>query len=408
MGPVVSNVVTLLALYFAALILAVQHVSDHYSPALAVPVLVRRASAPLAVLLGLVVLALLVPTGSGGAADAVMMGAILAGLGGSFYLWSGLGDGERIARLLHTVRSGRREPAVREVLWNAAQRANPPVAAVALRVFPADSPEQDGLLRWLADHREVLAKEWMARELAAVLLPPDGTAAPGGERSRVLEMLLVDVLDRGDHDRALLVLDAVMEALALTDPWTPAHADLLHAFGFALWNVGVPGESVPRTAGVQPRLGGVQSVFHQRLMYLRRHLLGLRDSEAVEFYAHVLGALAAETGDGFVLTCLYEVMEGGFRERLWTEQALHQLGSDLGFARRGRGAESGDPAFEPERIDALAITGAAMLVELYGEDDLERYLGNALLFKGSLRHAQEQEWLKPESHAAVERELSRR
>lgn len=248
----------------------------------------------------------------------------------------------------------------------------------------------------------------MTRELTAVLLPPDGTAAPGRERSRVLEMLLVDALDRGDHDRALLVLDPVMEALALADPWTPAHADLLHAIGFALWNVGRPGESVPRTVGVPPLLEGVRSVFSQRLIRLRRHLLGLRDPEALGAYAQALGYLAADTGDGFVLTRLYEAMESGFRERLWTDLALHQLASDMGFARRGRGAQSGDLAFEPERIDALAITGAAMLVELYGEGDLDRYLGNARLSKVSLRHVQEQEWLSLESYAAVERALSRR
>lgn len=407
MGPVVSNVVTLLALYFAALILAVQHVSDRYSPALAVPVLLRRAIVPLAVLLVLAALALLLPTGTGWTADAVVMGAIVVGLGGSFYLWSGLGNGSRLAGLLRAVPGSKQEDAVREVLWNAAQRANPPVASVALRVFSAGSPEHDRLLRWLADHREVLAKEWMARELADVLLPPSG-AAPGGERSRLLEALLVDALDRGDHDRAFLVLDAVMGSLALADPWTRAHADLLQAFGFALWNVGVPGESAPRTSSIALRLDGVRSVFSQRLIRLRRHLLGLRDPGALEAYAEALGRLAADTADGFVLTRLYEVMEDGFREGLWTGQALHQLASDLGAARRGRGAESGDLAFEPERIDALAIDGAAMLVETDGKAGLGHYLGNAMLFKDSLRHVREQEWLRPESYAVVRRALSRR
>lgn len=68
MGPVVSNVVTLLALYFAALILAVQHVSDRYSPALGMPLLVRRASLPLTALFILAALAALLPVGEGRAA----------------------------------------------------------------------------------------------------------------------------------------------------------------------------------------------------------------------------------------------------------------------------------------------------------------------------------------------------
>jgi hypothetical protein len=51
MNSAATNVITLLALYFAALILAVQHVSDRHSPALSVPVLIRHASVPLAVLL---------------------------------------------------------------------------------------------------------------------------------------------------------------------------------------------------------------------------------------------------------------------------------------------------------------------------------------------------------------------
>lgn len=56
--------------------------------------------------------------------------------------------------------------------------------------------------------------------------------------------------------------------------------------------------------------------------------------------------LAAGTEDGFMLFHLCDVVEDGYRKRLWTEQALRHLASDLVFA--------------------LAITGAAMLVETHG------------------------------------------
>jgi hypothetical protein len=295
---------------------------------------------------------------------------------------------------------------VREALWNAVQRANPRVASVALRVFPAGTPEQDRLLRWLAEHRQILAKEWMTRELVGVLLPPGEVSQPSEESSRALETLFIDALDREDFDRALLVLDAVMDALARADHWTQAHADLLHAFGFALWNVGRPGESVARRASIPPRLESIQSLLHPRLKRLWNHLRELGDPEAVELYAQVIGDLAARTGDDFMLTRLYEVMEDGFREGLWTEQALHQLAVDLRSSRQERVPESKDR--ELERIDSLAITGAAMLVELYGEAELERYLGNAMLFKDSLHHVREQDWLKPERYVPVKRMLSQR
>lgn len=407
MSSAAANIITLLALYFAALILAVQHVSDRYSPALGVPVLIRHASVPLIVLVVLAALAVLLSI-EGRMAGTMVLVAILVSLCGSYYLWSRLGDGERITGLLHKIPGYRKEAAVREVIWNAAQRPNPRVIAVALRVFPVDSPEQDRLLRWLVEYREVLAKEWMTRELVGVLLPSGGASQPSEESSHVLETLLADALDREDYDRALLVLDAVMDALARADPWTRAHAELLHAFGFALWNVGRPGESTARRASIPPRLENLQSLLHPRLKRLWSHLRDLGDPDAVESYAQVLGCLAAETGDGFMLTRLYEFMEGGFRRGLWTEQALRNLAVDLRAARQERTSELKNGEVELERIDSLAITGAAMLVELYGEAELESYLANALLFEGSLRHVHEQDWLKPESYARVKRVLSQR
>ena len=50
MSSAATNIITLLALYFVALILAVQDVSEQYSPALSLPVIKRHASIPLAVL----------------------------------------------------------------------------------------------------------------------------------------------------------------------------------------------------------------------------------------------------------------------------------------------------------------------------------------------------------------------
>jgi hypothetical protein len=79
MSSAATNIITLLALYFAALILAVQHVSDRYSPALSVPMLTRYASVPLAVLLFLAALAVLLPVG-GYVAGAMVMITILTSL----------------------------------------------------------------------------------------------------------------------------------------------------------------------------------------------------------------------------------------------------------------------------------------------------------------------------------------
>lgn len=61
MSSASANIVTVLALYFAALILTLQHVSGRHSPFLGVPVLVRHASIPLMVLLILAATAVLAP-----------------------------------------------------------------------------------------------------------------------------------------------------------------------------------------------------------------------------------------------------------------------------------------------------------------------------------------------------------
>lgn len=405
MGSATASIVTLLALYFAVLIFAVQHVSDRYSPALNTPLLIRHASIPLAILFILAVLTILLSVG-GQLAKVVVMVALLTSLGGSYYLWSRLGDGEQIASLLHTLPTRRRESAVQEVLWNAAQRANPRVAAVALGVFPVGTSEQDRILRWLTEYREVLATEWMTRELINVLLPSGVTDRHGEEPSRTLRVLFADSLDREDYERALMILDGVMEALARAQPWTSAEAELLYGFGFALWNVGQPGESMARGTSIPPRLRNLQSLFHPRLRQVWSHLRALGDPEAAELYAQVLGALAAHTGDGFMLTRLYEVMEEGFQDGLWKEQALHQLAVDLRSTRQEWLSESKDR--ELEWIYSLAMTGAVMLVELYGREELGRYLGNAMLFEESLSHLDEKDWLSPESYAAVKQALAQR
>lgn len=287
---------------------------------------------------------------------------------------------------------------------------------MALRVFRAGTPEQDGLMRWLLEHRELLSREWMIRETVSAMLPPGLAGQPGEARARALETLVVDALDREDYDRAFLVLDAVMEALGRADPWTEAQANLLHALGFALWNVGQPGESIPRKSSIPPRLENIQALLHPRLRRLWGHLRGLRDARAVELYAQVIGSLAGRAGDAAMLSLLYDVMEDGHKEGLWTEDALYQLAVDLSIVRE-RYAPTCAPVpddtqsgsrWVSEWADALAITGAAMLVERHEVGGLGRYLASAMLFEDALPHFREQRWLRPESYAEVRRAISER
>jgi hypothetical protein len=119
MDSTVNHIITLLALYFAAVILAVQYVSDRYSFALSTPMLRRYDSVPLVVLVVLAMLGVLLPARSRAVGAIMAMPAILTSLYGSYYLWSKLGNSERIAELLHMVPTRRRKSAMRETLWNA-------------------------------------------------------------------------------------------------------------------------------------------------------------------------------------------------------------------------------------------------------------------------------------------------
>ena len=401
-----AGTIALLSLYFAALVVALQHVADRYSPALQIPVLRQSATLPLS-LLTLLVLAtgvLLIQGSRAGWINLLAFGLLLAGLvtslWASYRLWERLSDDQAIAVWLAQVPLNRRNAATRDILWQAVNRADPPIATVALGVFPVGSSGLNELLDWLRDNPELLSTMWMTRALNAALLPAGITDS---EAQATILSTFTRALDQDAYERADAILEAVTDALLVASPWTRTHGQVLREFSWSLWNIGEPDASIPRSALIPEQIDKLRRLTLQlALRHIWTHLQELGNSGAVEDYTGVLGWLAKQTGDDLMLTRLEDVMIDGFPQGLWTPQALHQLGCDLGVVRRnGDESQLGHDSW----IDMLAIDGAAMLVELGDERELRRYLGNARLRRQSLDNLHVQRWILPKSYDRVREAL---
>jgi len=171
---------------------------------------------------------------------------------------------------------------------------------------------------------------------AAVLLEPSLDEQRTADLGPVLTGLFISAIDRNAFDEAQDLVAAIMKALIASPVFTNAHANLLHQIGFACWNVGKSGASVPRIAPIPGLLEDVQTIFIVRVRRLIYHLLEHGPSSAVEELSWVLAYLSYETADAGgsdSIVCRIADIVHNHSQTHVSAQALHELANGLGYLR---------------------------------------------------------------------------
>jgi hypothetical protein len=216
---------------------------------------------------------------------------------------------------------------------------------------------------------------------AAVLLESPLDEQRTTDLGPVLTGLFISAMDRNAFDEAKDLVGGVMSALIAAPSFTNAHANLLHPIGFACWNVGESGASLPRTAPIPGLLENVQTIFNVRLRHLIYHLLEYGPSSAVEELSWVLAYLAYETADAGgsdSIVCRIADIIHNDSQAYVSAQALHELASGLGYLRHATVPSDTEVL---EWIDGLVDQLANLLTALDAPGgEVHRLLGNGGYF----------------------------
>jgi len=375
--------VAMIAIFVAALIFALQHVGERYSPALSHGLL-RRYFYCAAVLFALVVATAAVAFApvalfTARLELALLLAAVCVGLVGSYVVWSTSTDPRHVLTLLGKLPLHLRTQALCDVTWNAVQHADVVSAEAAMSHVNDVGFERSTFLEWIMRHHVLLDSEWFPRTvLDAVLAKPlDDSSAH--ELSPILERMLVHALDRTAFDTAKEIVSGVMNALASAPVFTNAHANLLFEVAFACWNIGESGASKPRSAPIPNQLEGVQAIFMSRLRDVVHRVLERGNTSQVEELSWVLEYLLYETeeagGSRWFMSRVYDLMSDGHERRALSPQVLHNLANGLGVLRMS--AQEHDDEYLLEWIDRLVDELASMLRRLGGsEGDVAHLLAN--------------------------------
>jgi hypothetical protein len=212
------------------------------------------------------------------------------------------------------------------------------------------------LLDWLTDHRDLLATDWLTRQVLTTVVGETLTDTEARAYQSTLRSLLQVALDREAFARAVEIIDRTLDALSRAPRWGSEHGMLLYHLAFLLWHVGDPGASVSRKAAVPAQLEAVQNYFMVKLRSVW-HAVTDKGPESVKHYLFGIGRLLEDVTDDDLLSLIDEWLEDGFRKGLLTSEALVNLGTALRKTqdRLRRGDSSAD--------DTVMLV-AGMLVEL--------------------------------------------
>lgn len=458
---VLPGIIAMLAIYAGAVIVAMQHIAERHSPSL-IPIIVRRS-----VLVALVLVALLPTVGAlalvpsrpvwEGISLGLLLVAVIIAIWRSAAVWADVSDGAAVVAWLRRAPETYRVVTLQEMFWNAVGRADRRVIVAVLdAVRTGDQKTKMAFLAWLGDHSEVVSSEWLTSDVLEHLVV-DGIHAlreleplrdisqarvvdegelPGGGTLQRLELppinpdyphvrasqqqetyndcltalilrLFADALNVEAFGRAAQIIKQMGSALGDAAPWTQAHAELLYRLGYAVWNVGEPGASIPRTARIPAQLGEIEGWYSKALRGVWARLQTVGNPDEIETYASLLGGVAGEVSleglSNFILPRIYDVLEDGFTQHLLTNHTIEQLAADLGLARH----VAGDDKRTQQRIDDYIITLATMRVELGGDmAAVSHLLGNGhITVRRGTGETYHYDWLKPESYAVVTRLL---
>ncbi len=191
---------------------------------------------------------------------------------------------------------------------------------------------------------------------------------------------LIGALDQEAYPRVRAILRTVIISLSEAQPWTTQHPNLLYEIGFALWNEGEPGASIPRTARIQPMLDRIRDEFVGSMRRkIWKHVARMNSSQAVDEFCWVLADLIDKTPDESFLSMINDIVEDLSKntEKFAASEGMMELGNSLGLARFH---QPDDESYQ-EWIDALVIQVGAVLLDCGGEESVARHLmGNGFAY----------------------------
>jgi hypothetical protein len=272
-----------------------------------------------------------------------------------------------------------RSQALRDVIWNAIQRADVVSAEAAIGHINDAGFERSAFLAWIMGQPVLLDSSWFpVIVLKAVLVNPfDESGAQ--ELSPILKRMLVRALDQAAFGTAEEIVRGVMAALATAPIFTDAHANLLYEVGFACWNLGESGASKPRNAPLPHQLDGVQALFMSGLRTGVHRVLEHGSTSEVEELSWVVEYLLYETeeagGSQWFMARVHDLMTDGQARKALSPQVLHNLANGLGVLRRR--AQEHEDEYLLDWIDRQVDQLAPVLRQLRGtEAEVSHLLAN--------------------------------
>jgi len=272
-GLAAGGAIAMLCLYTLALMFTLQHLAEHYSPALWGR-LARRAvkwwvALGLLVVLAAAALWLPLSTPVEVGAVALLLASVALALTGTVRAWQTAADRGRVLALFEDLPQPALAGAACDVLLAAAARADMALASAVFGVLGSHTEAHVQVLDWLACHETVASAPWLTAEAVASI---EGKV--GGESAERLRKPLLALLDGALADesyrRCRLIVSGVMAGFERADTFSEAQASLLSQLGQTLWERSDEGGSEPRRWTQRRRLVELQQVYLAELARLWR------------------------------------------------------------------------------------------------------------------------------------------
>jgi len=388
-----SAALAFLVLYGAAVMFTLERIGDRFGPTLLPGFLRRRVAGWFVGLASLVLAGLVVivpPDGPGKLLASLVLflaDSALVALA-CYRTWRDGSDVRGMLELAH----GAADPAqaVREILWQALERADVVTVGLSLRAFDRTSPLRADLLAWLLGHRVLQDRDWLTTEILSAEL--EGGLDEAGARAvrEPLIAILDSALRREQFELVYNVIHETIEALEEAAPFTDSHGQLMVDVGSKTWLVGDYYGTAPRKASVPAQLDYVKGIYSSRLKDIWRAILNRREVEGVESFVSFLCLSAEETEETQFMYSIYtDILMDGAPAGVLTMKPLRDLANSMrhirlreeGRAFRGEPDEDGLSSFEAPGeswnrlfvllVDAAQKSGATehdieQLVSTYG------------------------------------------
>lgn len=189
--------------------------------------LTAAAIAPITVLL------VQVPNPTSVAAASMFISAAV-GLASSWWLSVSGFEHKLIPSLLLGLPSAIRQTAIEEALVKASMRSDALFVGDLLKYLESNGYNQQQLLAWMTDHRELYAMDWFTREVLGSLRRRTASEW-SSDHTYQLGLILRESVSGGNYRQADWAIETTTDVLCAHSPWSDSHSHLLDRIGSVLW-----------------------------------------------------------------------------------------------------------------------------------------------------------------------------